>query len=248
MSPFKTHVAVVTGAGSGIGRAIVLNLAGHGARVCMIGRDLKKLEDVRAEAGEAGDRMDLYRADLEDSAGLSDLAARLIHDLKGIDFLVHCAGTITLGAIAAGRIEDFDRQFRVNARAPFFLTQVLLPLVRARKGQIVFINSSAGLSARAGQAGYAASKHALKAIADSLRDEVSADGIRVMSLYPGRTATRMQAEILAAEGSAPGSVFQMPPEDVAEVVFDILKLDRKAEVTDIHIRPTRASGPSQGRT
>lgn len=239
MSPFKGYIAVVTGAGGGIGRAIVLKLAGRGARVCLVGRSRAALVEVQEKGEGSKKRLPIYTADLEDDRELRDLAARLVGDLPGIDLLVHCAGTISLGNIESAPIEDLDRQFRVNARAPFYLTQVLLPLLRARQGQIVFINSSAGLSARAGLAGYAASKHALKAIADALRDEVGKYGIRVVSIFLGRTATKMQSEVLLAEGQAQGRVVLMPPEDVAEVVLDILKLERNAEVTDIHIRPSR---------
>jgi NAD(P)-dependent dehydrogenase (short-subunit alcohol dehydrogenase family) len=242
MSPFKAQVAVVTGASRGIGRAIALMLARQGARVCMVGRNRRNLEEVQAAGADAKKRLAIYDTDLEDDRALKDLAARLVGALPGIDILVHCAGTITLGTVAAAPIADFDRQFRVNARAPFFLTQALLPLLRARRGQVVFINSSAGLTARAGLAGYSASKHALKAIADALRDEVGKDGIRVVSIYPGRTATQMQREVLKAEGQTRRAVPLMPPDDVAEVVLDILKLERKAEVTDIHIRPSRRRG------
>jgi NADP-dependent 3-hydroxy acid dehydrogenase YdfG len=101
----------------------------------------------------------------------------------------------------------------------------------------VFINSSAGLGAKAGVGQYAASKHALKAIADSLRAEVNALGLRVLSVFPGRTASPMQAAVHALEGKAyhPESLLQ--PQDVAAVVLNALSLPRSAEVTDISIRP-----------
>jgi NADP-dependent 3-hydroxy acid dehydrogenase YdfG len=239
MALLRTPVVAVTGASSGIGRAVTLKLAKHGARVYLIGRNRTSLEETRDAAGAAKDRMEIFEADLADDRSLTSLAADLARVLKGLDVLVHSAGIISLGTIGAAKIEDFDSQYRVNVRAPFYLTQVLLPALRARRGQVVFINSSAGLHPRAGLAGYCASKHALKALADVLRDEVSGEGIRVLSLFPGRTATRMQSEILAAEKAADGTARLMPPEDVAEVIFNILRLDRKAEVTDIHIRPTR---------
>lgn len=237
LTPSQIHVAAVTGASSGIGRAIALSLGAHGATVCLIGRRRRSLEDVRDSAGGMKKRLIVYEADLENDQELQRLAARLSSDHDGFDALVHSAGLILPGMMEAAHIEDFDRQFRVNVRAPYFLTQMLLPALRVRRGQVVFINSSAGLHAKAGIAGYSASKHALKAVADALRDEVGGDGIRVLSVFPGKTATRMQAEISRAEGLTPGPEGLMPPEGVAEVVIDVLRLNRKAEVTDIHIRP-----------
>ncbi len=101
----------------------------------------------------------------------------------------------------------------------------------------MFINSSAGLRAGAGISQYAATKHALKAIADSLREEINAEGLRVLSVYPGRTATPMQASVHAMEGKAYHPERLMQPEDVAAVVINALKLPRSAEVTDISVRP-----------
>jgi short-subunit dehydrogenase len=117
------------------------------------------------------------------------------------------------------------------------LTQALLPLLKARQGQIVFINSTVGLRAGANVGQYAATKHGLKALADSLRDEVNADGVRVLSVFLGRTATPMQAAIHEMEGRVYHPEFLMQPEDVAAVVINALSLPRTAEMTDIHVRP-----------
>jgi NADP-dependent 3-hydroxy acid dehydrogenase YdfG len=124
-------------------------------------------------------------------------------------------------------------------RAPYLLTQSLLPLLRSRRGQIVFINSSAGHVARGNVGQYAATKHALRALADSLREEVNADGIRVLSVYPGRTATPMQAKLHAVEQKEYRPDDLLQPQDVAAVVANALSLPRSAEVTDIHVRPLR---------
>jgi short-subunit dehydrogenase len=136
-------------------------------------------------------------------------------------------------------VEDFDQQYRINVRAPYVLTQALLPMLRSRPGQIVFINSSVGLRAKANVGQYAATKHALKAIADSLRDEVNKEGIRVLSVFLGRTATPMQAAIHEMEGRAYHAERLMQSDDVAAMVINALNLPRSAEVTDISIRPLR---------
>jgi NAD(P)-dependent dehydrogenase (short-subunit alcohol dehydrogenase family) len=237
MAFFKGQVAVVTGASRGIGKAIALDLALDGAIVCIVGRNLASLEAVGEEAGTVRDWLIPCRADLENDQDILSLAAGLKRAFDGLDVLVHCAGMVVLGEIDMASVDDFDRQYKVNVRAPYFLTQVLLPLVRARKGQVVFVNSSAGIRAKAGAAGYSASKHALKAVADALRDEVKKDGLRVISVYPGRTATRMQAEISRAEGILYFPESLMQPGDIAKVVLDALRLDRNAEITDITVRP-----------
>jgi NAD(P)-dependent dehydrogenase (short-subunit alcohol dehydrogenase family) len=144
---------------------------------------------------------------------------------------------ISLGQLEVAPVEDFDWQYRINGRAPYALTQALLPMLRARRGQIVFINSSVGLGARANVGQYAATKHALKAIADSLRGEENADGLRVLSVFLGRTATPMQQAVHEMEGRAYHPKRLMRPEDVATVEINALSLPRSAEVTDISIRP-----------
>jgi NADP-dependent 3-hydroxy acid dehydrogenase YdfG len=110
-------------------------------------------------------------------------------------------------------------------------------MIKCRKGQIVFINSSSGRHAKANAGHYGATKHALKGFADSLREEVNASGVRVLSLFLGRTATPMQAAIHEFEGRSyrPDALIQ--PEDVAFVVAASLSLARNAEITDISMRP-----------
>ena len=110
-------------------------------------------------------------------------------------------------------VEEFDRQFQTNVRGPYSLTQALLPMLKSRHGQIVFLNSSAGIAGRAGAGQYAATKHALRAVADSLREEVNQDGVRVLTVFLGRTATPMQAAIHQAEGKAYHPERLIRPED-----------------------------------
>jgi NADP-dependent 3-hydroxy acid dehydrogenase YdfG len=110
-------------------------------------------------------------------------------------------------------------------------------MITARCGQVVFINSSGALNAKPASVQYDATKHALKAIADGLRGEVNAAGVRVLSVYLGRTATDMQARIHQAEGKTYCPELLLQPESVASVIVNALGLARTAEVTDIHIRP-----------
>jgi NADP-dependent 3-hydroxy acid dehydrogenase YdfG len=228
---------VVTGASSGIGRQIALELASSGATVCAIARGREGLEET-AKAGDPG-RFALFPADLTSDADMARVTRELGARPGALDVLVHSAGTTSLGDLATAAVEDLDRQYAANLRAPFLFTQGLLPALRESQGQIVFINSTAGLTARANAGQFAATQHALKAIADSLREEVNADGIRVLSVYPGRTATPRQERIHALEGKAYFSERLMQPSDVASMVVTAIALPRSAEVTDLRIRPAR---------
>lgn len=233
---FRGKSAVVTGASSGIGRAIALALASAGADLQIAGR---RGDALRSVADACGSRVTPSIVDLENGDETERWADRLRETCGSVDVLVHGAGVISVAEMTEARIADFDRQYRVNVRAPYRLTQALLPLLRACQGQVVFLNSSAGLAARAGTGQYAATKHALAAVADSLREECNADGIRVLSVYLGRTATSMQSEVHNAEGKEYHPDRLMQPDDVAAVVLNALRLPRTAEVTEITMRPLK---------
>jgi NADP-dependent 3-hydroxy acid dehydrogenase YdfG len=238
---FAGRIAAVTGASSGIGRAIALALAARGASVCLVGRDPDRLASVAGEAQLAAPVVFVRPTDLASDDELDRLAEQLAADLPRLDVLVHSAGVHTLGSHADTPAEDLDVQYRVNVRAPYRLTQAVLPLLRASRGSVVFINSSAGLRAGRSNGLYASTKHALRALADSLRDEVNADGIRVLSVYPGRVDTPLQREALARAGAPYEPAALLRAQDVAAIVVAALSLPETAEVTDIQIRPTRKS-------
>lgn len=227
----------MTGASSGIGKAIAVELARQGATLCLVGRRREALQTVAKSAGEVLQRIRCYRADLTVDEDVHELVAQLRRDFSTIDVLIHSAGMIVNGALAVLPVEDLDRQYRTNVRAPYLLTQALLSLLKACQGQIVFMNSTVGLNAGANAGQYAATKHALRAIADSLRAEVNPQGVRVLSVYLGRTATPMQAAVHQMEGRAYHPDLLMQPEDVATVVLNTLSVPRTAEVTDIYLRP-----------
>ncbi len=239
MTPFAGQVAVVTGASGGVGRALALALATGGAAVGLVGRKPQALAGLAGEVDRAGGRGFVFEADLAAEGTVEALADALGRDPGRLDILVHSAGVYVRGRVADTTAAVLDAQYAVNVRAPYALTRALLPLLRTARGQVVFINSTVGLRAAPGVTAYAAAKHALRAVADGLREEVNADGVRVLSVFLGRTATPMQAAIHAAEGRAwePGRLVQ--PEDVAAVVLAALALPRTAEVTDLALRPLR---------
>lgn len=230
------QTCVVTGASSGIGRAIAVALASAGATVCAVARRRHELEVTASQANGAG-QFALYEADLVRDEELERLAGELLAREAGVNVLVHCAGAISLGEVETSSVRDLDRQYAANVRAPYVLTQALLPSLRANAGQIVFINSTVVLAARSGVAQFAATQHALKAIADGLREEINPEGVRVVSIFPGRTATPRQANLHRIEGKPYAPERLMQPEDVASTVLVALTLPRSAEVTDLVVRP-----------
>jgi NADP-dependent 3-hydroxy acid dehydrogenase YdfG len=234
---FSGQVAVVTGSSSGIGKAVALGLASRGAAVYLLGRDSERLQKVREQMGANGKLTQCYPIDLTRDSKIKELHKRVRNDCGDIDILIHSAGIISLGGVLSAPIADFDRQYRTNVRAVYFLTQTMLPLLKERRGQIVFFNSSAGLRVNANAAQYSATKHAIKAIADTLREEVNPAGLRVLNVYIGRTATPMQETIHSIEGKTYCPERLLQPDDVASVVLNALSLPPTAEVTEIHIRP-----------
>lgn len=235
----KDSIAVVTGASSGIGRAIALSLAAQGARLGLVGRNLAKLEETALVAQKTSSLVISYSIDLTLDEDIEQLKTRIQADFDNtVDILIHCAGVYIAGKnLQTANIADLDLQYRANVRSPYLLTQTLLPMVLSQQGQIVFINSSV-IMRPAGKVGqFAATQHALKAIADSLREEVNAQEVRVLSVYPGRTATPRQVAIHKMEGKLYQGDRLLQPQDIALVVVNALNMPRSAEVTDIKIRP-----------
>ena len=218
-----------------------LALSTSGTTLGLAGRDTQRLGAVSQEARARSARVLEYRLDLCCEDDIHRVAADFGERFEGVDVLILSAGVFRMGPISKAPILDLDLLYRTNIRGPYALTQALLPKVIARRGQVVFINSSAGVTARAGVGAYAASKHALRAIADSLRSEVNDLGVRVITVYPGRTATPQQDKIHAQEGRPYHPECLLQAEDVAKAVLDALAMPRTAEVTDIHIRPMNKS-------
>jgi NADP-dependent 3-hydroxy acid dehydrogenase YdfG len=243
MDSFEEKTALITGASSGVGRAIALDFARLGVRVLLAGRNTDKLRNVQDEILRLGGTAESFQVDLSNDQQLQNFAEHAQKRLPRLDFLVHSAGVFRMAPIATATLEDFDSQYRCNVRAPFFLTQALLPQLIAARGAIAFINSTAGETSHPNISQYAASKHALKALADTLRLELKGQGVRVLSLMLGRTATPMQEEVCRLEGSTYDGDRFLQPCDVARSVVAALTLPASAEVTNLYLRPAQAAPP-----
>jgi len=231
----ENATALVTGASSGIGRATAKILARAKARVALVGRRQSILEEL---ATECGSRVSAYPCDMTDDTQLNELAGRIRSDFSGIDILVHSSGIIKLGTTETSPVSDFDSQYAANVRAPYILTQLLLPLLRETSGQIVVVNSSITRAHNtAGRGSYAATQHAVHAMTNALRDEVNEFGVRVTTIFPGTTATQRQMDLHAKSGRRYDPDRMLQPEDVAEAVLFALTMGRTAEITDLYLRP-----------
>jgi NADP-dependent 3-hydroxy acid dehydrogenase YdfG len=236
MAPFAKRTFLVTGASGGVGQAIARRLGEGGATVWLSGRNSNRLERL---ARQLPARRGLsVPGDLTVEDEFQRVVSQVSSKSGRLDGIVHSAATISLASFVAASRKDFETQFEINVLVPFRLTQLLLPQLTSSKGFVVFINSSAGRIAHADVSQYAATKHALRALADSLRDECNAAGVRVCSVFLGSTATAMQAAVRAKQKRPYHPERLIQPEDVAQIVGDILALPRTAEVTDIMLRPT----------
>ena len=221
-----THL--VTGAGSGIGAALVDVLHARGDDVVLVARSQERADALAKKY----DRARTLVADLADLSSLADLELP-----ESLDSAVHAAGVVELGPVAELSAEQWREHLDVNLIAPAELTRRALPALRAARGTVVFVNSGAGLNAHPEWSAYAASKHGLRALANALRGEEYAAGVRVTSVYPGRTATPMQQRVHDQEGEEYDAGDWISPETVADAIRHVLDLPRDATIPDVTVSP-----------
>jgi NADP-dependent 3-hydroxy acid dehydrogenase YdfG len=225
-----THL--ITGAGSGIGLATARRLSDRGDRLVLVARTAVRGEELTAQFPGAHALV----ADLADPSGLAtalggqNLPSRL-------DSVLHVAGVVELGTVGELSAETWRTTVDVNLLAPAELTRIFLPALRAARGHVVFVNSGGGLLAHPQWSAYAASKHGLRALAESLRGEEKEHGVRVTSVFPGRVATPMQEKVRIREGKEYDAADWIAPASVATLILNALDLPRDAEVTDLMLRP-----------
>jgi NADP-dependent 3-hydroxy acid dehydrogenase YdfG len=217
--------ALITGASGGIGAALAGALAPTHT-LLLAGRPSARLDAVAERFGAT-----TWPLDLTDPDSI-DTATEVVDEL---DVLVHNAGVSLPGRVGQSTADEWRATFEVNILGAVALTLALLPALRNAGGRVVFINSGSGQKVSPGMASYSASKFALRAFADSLRDDEPA--LRVTSVYPGRTDTAMQRDLVAFEGGEydPGRFLR--PDTVAQVVADVVAAPSDAHVHEVVVRP-----------
>jgi NADP-dependent 3-hydroxy acid dehydrogenase YdfG len=224
-----THL--ITGAGSGIGAAVARRLADRGDELVLVARNQERARELTA-------RLPGSRAMVVDLSEPAEIAERLAGQemSTSLDSVLHVAGVVDLGAVEELTPQLWRNTMDVNLLAPAELTRACLPALRAARGHVVFVNSGSGFHAGPRWSAYAASKHALRALGESLRAEEHDHGVRVTSVYPGRVATAMQEKVHEQEGRDYDPAVWIDPESVATTILAVLDLPRDAEVTDLSIR------------
>lgn len=235
MSATDRPVAVVTGATRGIGHAVAEDLSGT-HHVVVGGRTAASVEQAVAGLPSA----EGFVADLLDcgpGGSLETALADLVPRLPRVDVLVHSAGVLHRGAVADVPMSHWEASMRVNVVAVAGITRALLPALRAAHGLVVAINSSAGLTASPTMGPYSASKFALGAFADALRQEERAGGVRVTSIHPGRVDTDMQHEMIDFEGGPYQAADYLHVGSVVSAVRLAVHATPEASIDQVTVRP-----------
>jgi short-subunit dehydrogenase len=239
-SRFKGKAALITGAGSGIGRALALALAAQGANLILAARSLDSLSEVADAAPKQGESEILVQpTDVGDPEAVERLAQATARAFGGLDILINCAGIGYGGNVIDSDPEQAQEMIRVNLFGLYLVTRHCLPLIIQRGGgDVVNFASIAGLLPSPGYAVYAATKYGVRGFSESLRQEVREQGVRVMTVHPGMTQTAFFDRF--GESPVPPGVGQelMSPEHVASAIVEALALPPETMIGELTIRPT----------
>jgi NADP-dependent 3-hydroxy acid dehydrogenase YdfG len=237
------RVALVTGASSGIGRAVAVALAQAGASVAAGARRADRLTELSGELASSGN--DLLALDLDVTSEDACRAAveRTVEQLGGLDILVNNAGVMLLGTIVGADTEDWRRMINTNVLGLMYMTHAALPHLLDGGGDIVQVSSVAGRVARRGSGVYNASKWAVNAFSEALRQEVTERGVRITIVEPGAVDTELREHITQEEArrrsqEQASGIRQLRAEDIAHVVLDVVTRPPHMSINEVLVRPT----------
>jgi 3-oxoacyl-[acyl-carrier protein] reductase len=231
------QVAVVTGASSGIGRAVARALAADGASVVVAGRREERLDAVVDEIAGSGGAALAVTADVADEADVDRLYEAAVERFGAVDVLVNNVGVGSYGPLPSMSVDDYDWMMRSNVRTSFLCTRRFLPdMLERRSGQVCFIGSVAGLKGLPGESVYCASKFAQMGFAQALDYETRESGVKVSVVAPGGVNTEFAIGTGRVEGD-PALEEMLDAEDVAEAVVFALTQPDKARTFLIGMRP-----------
>lgn len=236
MESLKGKIALITGAGKGIGRAVAIALANEGVNVGLIARTEKDLQSVAAEVKELGVKASIATADVSDINSVNIAVEKIQKELGNIDILINNAGTAAFGKFLELEPSEWENQIKVNLFGVYYTTRAVLPQMIERKtGDIINISSTAGLKGNAVTSAYSASKFAVMGLTDSLMLEVRKHNIRVTALTPSTVVTDLAKSANLINNNEDKL---MHPEDFAELMIAHLKLNRRVFVKEASIWST----------
>lgn len=230
MENITGKIALVTGAGKGIGRAVAVALAKEGVHVALLARTESQLREVAAELAGLGVKTAVMTADITDLAAVTAAVARAEAELGAIDILINNAGTAAFGKFLELEPAQWEHIIKVNLLGVYYATRAVLPaMIERQTGDIITISSTAGQRGAAATSAYSASKFAVLGLTESLMQEVRKHNIRVSALTPSTVATDLAVELKLTDGN-PEKVMQA--EDLAELIIAQLKLNRRVFIKE----------------
>lgn len=249
-SPLDGTVALVTGASSGIGQATARRMAADGARVVLVARRADRLRDLAAELTDGGGSAQVVEADVTEREQAEGAVAAAVEEHGRLDVLVNNAGVMLLGPIADAPVEEWQQMVQVNVLGLLYCAKAALPHLLAaaeqeprRTADLVNISSVAGRQVRLGSGVYNATKHAVGAFSESLRQEVTGRHVRVSLIEPGAVATELTShnrpEIRDSIKQRFADMERLSADDIADAIAYVVGRPRHVAVNEVLIRPTQ---------
>lgn len=245
--------ALVTGASSGIGAATALALAAEGAAVSLVARRRDRLEELATRIRDAGGTAHVIEADVTEREAAFAAVAETVDRLGRLDTVINNAGVMLLGPVVDAPIEEWERMLALNVQGLMYVAHAALPhlLSAAESGprqvaDLVNVSSVAGRVARSGSAVYNATKHAVGAFSEGLRQEVTERHVRVSLVEPGAVETELaghnRPEVQEAMKGRFEGVERLQAEDIADAIGYVVTRARRIAINEILIRPTEQQG------
>jgi NADP-dependent 3-hydroxy acid dehydrogenase YdfG len=244
VTQLQGKVALITGGSSGIGAATARALSAAGMTVTIAARRRAELESVADEIRSAGGQVSVIETDVAQWEECRQLVDRVVDEHGGIDAVVNAAGVMLMARVENADPQEWVTMMNTNVLGSMFMAKAALPHLLERQGALVQLSSAAGRVARVNTSGYNASKYAITAFCEALRQEVGDKGVRVIVLEPGSTNTDLRfsitdEEVLAAVSARSQSIEQLEPEDIANFIAFALAQPARVAFNEVLFRPTQ---------